>query len=132
MGLGDGRLLMTIRENATRTLYLQMSQDDGASWSAPQPTGLRCYPAHLVRLRDGRIVAVAGKREPPFGVSAFVFDERIPGFDASRPIVVRTDLPNRDLGYPAAAVRADGSLYVAYYYRNCAGVTGIYAVNVRI
>ena len=48
-----------------------------------------------------------------------------------KPVVVRDDLPNKDLGYPTAALRRDGSLYVGYYAQDFDGVTKIHADIVR-
>jgi hypothetical protein len=41
--------------------------------------------------------------------------------------MIRSDLPNRDLGYPSVAQRSDGSLFIAYYAQDSEGVTGIHA-----
>ena len=48
-------------------------------------------------------------------------------WSADRPVFVRSDLPNRDLGYPSIALRSDGALFVAYYTQDREGVTGIHA-----
>ena len=123
----DGELLMLLRENVSRTLFVVRSDDGGVSWSQPMPTGIACYPAHVIGLADGRIAAVTGRRVPPYGILAYFSGDRGQHFDLAAPIIIRTGLPNKDLGYPTAALRSDGSLFVAYYYRDSSGVTGLCA-----
>lgn len=130
--LADGDILMLLRENVSRTLFAVRSADGGRTWSAPRPTGIASYPAHLLNLPDGRVLAVAGRRRPPFGIEAFVSRDGGRSFDADRPIVVRDDLPDKDLGYPTAALRRDGRLFIAYYSREESGVTGLHATSVDI
>ncbi len=132
IGLADGSILMLIRENRSRTLFSVRSVDGGRSWSPAEATGIPCYPAHLVALPDGRIAAVTGRRTAPFGIAVYLYDQRSGRWDVDHPVVVRSDLPNKDLGYPTAALRSDGSLYVVYYYRNVHNVTGIYATTVAL
>ena len=130
--LRDGSLLMLARENRTRSLYSLTSRDEGQTWSSPVATNMATYPAHLLCLADGRVGAVAGKRQPPFGIELILRDEATGDWLHEEPIVVRTGLPNRDLGYPTAGVRADGSIYCVYYYRDRSGVTGLYATAVAL
>ena len=121
--LPSGEILMLLRENEGRLLHEVRSADGGASWTVPRPKGIADYPAHLLRLRDGRLAMVAGRRRPPFGVTLYLSGSD--GADWSPPFPVRDDLPDRDLGYPAAAQRADGDLFVLYYGREASGVTAI-------
>jgi hypothetical protein len=127
IALRDGSLLLLMRENCSRSLYSMRSFDNGKLWSEPVPTGILCYPAHLVMMPDGHVAAVTGRRFSPYGIVVYVFDQQTATWDVEHPIDIRSDLPNKDLGYPTAAVRADGTLYVAYYYRNSEGITGLYA-----
>jgi hypothetical protein len=121
--LENGDTLMMLRENTSRILHAVRSSDGGRSWSAPYSTGIRDYPAHLIRLRDGRLAMVAGRRRSPFGVALYLADAD--GTHWHGPMPVRDDLPDRDLGYPVAAERGDGDLVVIYYGRDTAGTTAI-------
>lgn len=125
--LGDGRILMLLRDNISRILHAVVSDDCGDSWSLPAPTGIADYPADIVELGDGRIACVAGRRRPPFGIMLYVSGDRGENWNTGEPLPIRSGLPNRDLGYPTAALRTDGSLVVVYYAQDCDGVTGIHA-----
>ena len=129
--LPSGRILMLLRDNGTRIMHCVCSDDDGATWSLPQATGIADYPAHLLALPDGRIACVAGHRTPPFGIVLHLSLDQGASWD-SRLTVLIDDLPNKDLGYPTAALRSNGDLLVVYYGQDQDGVTGIDALTVRL
>jgi hypothetical protein len=125
--LRDGRIVMLLRDNVSRILHVVSSEDGGVSWSAPSPTGIEDYPADMVELDDGRIACVAGRRRAPFGIALYISQDKGSSWNSASPYMVRSGLPNRDLGYPSLALRADGSLYVVYYAQDPQGITGIHA-----
>ncbi|WP_421726192.1 exo-alpha-sialidase [Bauldia sp.] len=126
--LPDGRILLMLRENATRRLHAVWSNDGGRSWSPPLDTGIAEYPADIIVLADGRLAMAAGRRHPPFGVALYLSDTGGEQWEAS--LTVRDDLPNRDLGYPSIAERANGDLHVVYYGRDTSGATSILSTTV--
>ena len=128
--LPDDRIFMLLRENRSRILHSVYSDDLGETWSAPGTTGIADYPADLQVLQDGRLVLVAGRRRPPYGIALYV--SRTNGADWQAPLMIRVDLPNRDLGYPTLAQRADGELVVIYYGRDAKGTTSILSTNIAI
>jgi hypothetical protein len=125
--LRSGRVIMLLRDNVSRIMHVVRSDDGGVSWSAPLATGIADYPADLVELGDGRIACVAGRRRAPYGITLYLSEDAGESWSADRPVFVRSDLPNRDLGYPTLALRSDGGLFVAYYAQDPDGVTGIHA-----
>lgn len=129
--LAGGRVLMLLRDNGSRILHSVWSDDGGESWTAPRPTGIAAYPAHLLALPDGRIACVAGRRQPPFGIVLHLSSDGGESW-GSAPLPLVDDLPTKDLGYPTAALRRNGDLHVIYYAQDTAGVTGIHAVTVRL
>lgn len=125
--LRNGRIVMLLRDNISRMLHVVTSEDGGVSWSTPSPTGICDYPADMVELEDSRIACVAGRRREPFGIALYVSNDSGSSWNPAHALAVRTGLPNRDLGYPSLALRADGSLFVAYYAQDIEGITGIHA-----
>lgn len=129
--LSSGRVLMMLRDNISRVLHRVSSLDGGKSWSAPEPTGIEDYPAGLIELEDGTVVCVAGRRRQPYGIVLYFSEDEGQHWYPKRGVTVRENFPNRDLGYPSVARRADGSLFVVYYAQDGAGITGIHASVLR-
>lgn len=102
--------------NPDRPQYLFQtdSQDGGATWSDWRETALVGYPPHLLRLRDGRLLATYGHRYEPYGQRAAVSADNGVNW---REFVLRDDAPNRDLGYPASVELADETVLTVYYQR---------------
>jgi len=128
--LRSGRILMMLRDNAARIMSTVYSDDGGVSWSRPQPTGIAAYPAHLLTLANGSLACIAGRRSPPFGIVMHLSDDGGATWDAA-PVALVADLPTKDLGYPTAALRPNGDLFVVYYAQDRDGVTGIHSLTVR-
>ncbi len=129
--LPDGMLLMLLRENTSHTLHAIRSYDRGQSWTVPEPAGITAYPAHILTLPDGRLAAITGRRSQPCGILAYISNDLGAHWDLDHPVVVQS-LPNRDAGYPTAALCADGSVFVAWYQRDTGGVTGLHSKRVRL
>ena len=82
--LPDGTIILLLRENVSHTLHAVRSHDRGGSWSPPTPTGIAGYPAHLLRLPDGRIAAVVGQRTPPLRIALYVSHDARPVLGSGR------------------------------------------------
>jgi hypothetical protein len=130
--LESGRLLMLLRENATRRLHRCVSDDAGHSWSPPQSLPIEGYPAHLLLLPDGRILCTTGWRYPDFGIRAVLSTDDGETWDVDGTIRIRGGLPNKDLGYPCTLLDADGSLFTVYYGQDRDGVTCIWGTRWRL
>ena len=121
--LTDGRVLLLLRENASRTLWRVESADGGRSWSKPEPTAIDGYPAHLCRLPDGRILCTYGFRRPPFAIRAVLSQDDGRSWRTGTPLEVAGGLGSKDLGYPCTLPREDGTLLTVFYARDREGVT---------
>ncbi|GAG90845.1 unnamed protein product, partial [marine sediment metagenome] len=110
-------------------LFVSSSEDGGASWGRYRRTGLWGYPADLVTLGDGRLLAAYGHRRDPIGIKVAVSDDglewneenareiyRPPNLtnDDGRP-AAGLDSGYRHIGYPSAVVLDDGSVRVAFH-----------------
>ena len=125
VALPNGRLLLLLRENAGRRMHRCHSDDGGHRWSRPAPIAVDGYPPHLLRLPDGRLLCTVGRREPPFGIRAVLSDDEGDSWDIERTLVIRDDLPNKDLGYPCSLDAGGGEIFTVYYGQDTDGVTTI-------
>jgi len=112
----DGRIICHIRNhneaNKNETLQSE-SKDGGRTWSQPHPIGVWGLPAHLLRLRDGRLLMTYGHRRKPFGNQARVSADN--GTTWGEPIVVSGDGVTGDLGYPSTVECGEGLLVTVWY-----------------
>ena len=129
MLLRDGRILLLLRDNVSRDPACRLTSDDGGVVVERSVTDRH----RGLSGRSGRNSTTGGSpaspadARAPFGIRALHLPRRretagirpVPTSSAS-------DLPNRDLGYPSLALRADGSLYVVYYAQDSEGITGIH------
>lgn len=120
-----GRLVVLIREERTGFLHQCVSQDDGATWSAPVATPMWGCPPHLLALDDGRLLCTYGYRRPPYGIRACFSADQGATWDVAREVVLRDDVPSADLGYPSTLAVSAGHFFTTYYAADDAGVSGI-------
>lgn len=125
--LPSGRILLGLRDNSYRTLYVTHSDDGGETWSSPRPTGIDGYPAHLLGVSDGRILCTYGFRRPPFAICAVISDDDGATWKTSRPLAIREGLPDKDLGYPFTLALGARTFVTIYYAQDSLGVTGIWS-----
>lgn len=95
-------------------LRQSISTDGGKTWTPASATPLLGYPPHLIRLRNGCIVTVYGRRLPPYGEYACVSRDNGRTWDVEHEIKLAGAM-NGDLGYPASTELSDGSILTVYY-----------------
>jgi hypothetical protein len=71
-------------------------------------------PAALIKLQDGRLCVVYGRRIKPYGILCRYSPDE--GKTWSEADILRDDGDNWDLGYPRACQLPDGSLLAVYYF----------------
>lgn len=130
--LPDGGLLMMLRENESHYLHQISSDDGGHSWSKPKRLPIWGYPAHLLDLRDGRLLCVFGYRAKPYGIRAVISYDLAKSWDIENTLILRDDLPNRDLGYPCSILVDKGEVFTVYYGQDNWGVTGIFGARFSV
>jgi Neuraminidase (sialidase) len=108
------------------------STDDGQTWSEPEQTELRGYPGQLLVLKDGRLACTYGCRWEPFGIRISLSEDGGQTWDVANEIIIRDDLPNRDLGYPTTIEYAQGSLFCCYYGQEPGGLTCVQGTYVKL
>ena len=115
--LPSGELIAAIRaENSEAlerfSLYFASSKDGGKSWSEPWAFDRIGSPPHLLLRKDGSVVVTYGRRRAPFGNRASI------SYDGCRTFgeeFILSETHCGDLGYPATAELADGTLVTVYY-----------------
>jgi hypothetical protein len=109
----DGRLLAMIRSNAGDAhMYRSYSADAGRTWSEPERTPIRGFPAHIIRLRNGALLCAYAQRWHPQGVRTVLSRDDGATWDVDHLIVVRDDAIG-SVGYPMSVQLADGTIFTA-------------------
>ncbi|MBQ3080724.1 MAG: exo-alpha-sialidase [Clostridia bacterium] len=127
--LPDGRILVHIRvqrsgEHGEFTLYQSESSDGGKTFTKPVPIlpHLGGSPAHLFLHSSGVLISAYGYREKPYGIRILLSKDL--GKTWEDPYTLYDGGQSGDLGYPATAELADGSL-LTVYYENTSGQSRI-------
>jgi hypothetical protein len=110
---GAGKWLAITRD---KNLFLYESSDDARTWTDRGAiTEKDCFPGHIMRLADGRLLMTNGNRTP----GAEGVDTRISNDDGrtwSRTFRV-VDWIGHDGGYPSNVQLPDGNIVTAFYAR---------------
>jgi hypothetical protein len=136
--LRDGRLVCLMRTSHKPSrqdhMWFTHSEDDGITWSPARRTPLWGYPADVVQLADGRVLAVYGYRKEPWGVRGCVsadgvtwkaedeFSIREGGIPKPQsglgPRTLQDTLIQAQywhIGYPSVTQLPDGTVLAAYH-----------------
>ena len=116
--LPSGKLVTLMRSAPAEWLYQSDSLDSGRTWTAPVKTPMWGYPADLLLLQDGRLLATYGHRRQPYGIRVCLSADEARTWDIKNEIVLRDDFQNGDLGYPTTTQLDNGNLLTAYYGRD--------------
>jgi len=105
-------------------LVIATSCDGGGSFDPPVTIPIKGHPYDPLVLPDGRLLLIYGYRHEPMGVRARLIE---PGqaIEDAEEIVIRSDSPSRDTGYPSAVRLADGRILIATYIADKRGIRGI-------
>jgi sialidase-1 len=119
----DGTLICMMRtEHLARgrlqNLWVAYSKDEGESWSRPECTNIWGYPADLVTLKDGRMLAAYGYRRAPWGLRGCISDDGI-HWDVKNEFVIRNGgiapptVTNTywHIGYPHSVQLSNGRIF---------------------
>ena len=121
--LADGTLVGLVRYHGPDNCMRQtVSKDGGRTWTPMTKTSMVGLPPHLLRLPDGKLVCVYGRRlaKPGFGEFAAISDDGGMTWDTANEISLAPS-HNGDLGYPASCVLANGDILTVYYQQQKPG-----------
>ena len=117
--LQDGRLVCLMRTshrpNRQDNMWLVHSEDDGITWSPPKRTPLWGYPADLLQLADGRVLAVYGYRKEPWGVRGCVSEDGVTWDIRSEFTIREGGIPRPASGMGARTLQ-DTLIYAQYWH----------------
>lgn len=123
----SGKLLVMSRDEVTGHIHQSESLDGGYSWLHAKQLSLWGYPTHAIRLMDGRLLIIYGRRKAPLGIRAAVSEDE--GQTWSEEIIIRDDMTDGNqgfnLGYPSVIEYGPERLFTAYYGEDADGVTCI-------
>jgi hypothetical protein len=115
--ISENEILVVVRRRGLLAAYL--STENGGTWERlndPVPDTGTGNPAALVKLRDGRICLVYGRRVEPSSIRAKLSEDN--GRTWSDDIVLRADGARIDIGYPRVVQRPDGKVVAVYYFND--------------
>ncbi|RKY71998.1 MAG: hypothetical protein DRQ24_06010 [Candidatus Latescibacterota bacterium] len=122
LALPSGKIICMLRVHGRATdpegyyLYQSESQDGGRTWSTPQRTDIWGHPAHLLYLKNGKVLCAYGYRRPPYGVRACLSEDEGKTWNLKDEIIIRSDGKDGDLGYPSSVQLSDGRILTVYYF----------------
>ena len=118
----DGTLVGMVRFNEDpahpddHCLRQTVSRDGGRTWTPTVKIPVVGFPPHLLKLPDGKLVCVYGRRtvNPGYGEFAVISDDNGRTWDVENEIVLRP-FSNDDLGYPSSCLLSNGDILTVYY-----------------
>ncbi len=117
----DGRIIVHIRNHSEQDggcILQSESSDGGQTFSIPRNTGLIGHPAHLLVMRDGRLLTTYGYRSDPYGNRASISEDG--GRTWGEPVILDEKNGSRDIGYPST-VELDADSFLSVWYEQLPG-----------
>jgi len=103
-------------------MWFNYSDNDGITWSPPERTELWGFPADILQLQDGRVLAVYGYRKKPWGVRGCLSEDGM-SWESKNEFVIReggaaSQESTREywhIGYPTVTQIKDGTIIAAFH-----------------
>ena len=109
-------------------MWANYSDNDGITWSAPERTELWGFPADILQLQDGRVLAVWGYRKEPWGVRGCLSDDGVTWEGKNEFAIREGGISPRGskrknepfshywhIGYPTVTQLKDGTIVTAFH-----------------
>ena len=121
--LADGRLLGMLRTDhkGRGYIYETLSNDQGLTWSEPERLELWGYPADLLLLSTGQVLATYGYRQLPTGVRYCLAGPDLQWTIEQERILRADGDDGGELGYPSSVELTNGNIFTVYYFTDREG-----------
>ena len=103
-------------------MWFTWSDDDGATWNPPKRSTLWGYPADVMQLKDGRVLAVYGYRKTPWGVRGCISEDGIT-WDIKNEFTIREGGVPLPLMGRGARTLLDALIVMQYWHTGYPSVT---------
>jgi hypothetical protein len=118
----SGKLIAFMRtQGADYKLATAVSHDDGKTWQDSRLHEIKGQPFHALQLNEDKMLLSYGYREEPFGIRCSVVDAECESIDSANEIIVRSDVPCGDCGYPWTVILGKDTLLITYYLSDKSG-----------
>jgi hypothetical protein len=125
------RWLALYRVDRDGFLYRSTRPSSGADFTPPVRTAMWGCPPYILKLSDGRLLALYGYRREPYGIRACVSSDGGATWDTDHELVLRADGGHGDLGYPVALEVSPGLVLAVYYFNHGGGECSIEGTFLR-
>ena len=105
-------------------MWFNYSDNDGITWSPPERSELWGFPADILQLQDGRVLAIWGYRKEPWGVRGCISEDGM-SWESKNEFVIREGGIAKDrtmtggwyahIGYPTVTQLKDGTIVAAFH-----------------
>ncbi|MFA5858665.1 MAG: sialidase family protein [Elusimicrobiota bacterium] len=112
--------------------YQSVSEDNGRTWTPAVRTSFWGYPSNLLLLSNNNVLCSYGYRKAPYGVRACISRDECKTWDIENELVLYTDAPGGDLGYPSSVELPDGNVLTVYYTHTSKGDDGVRYIALTI
>ncbi len=124
LAMPSGRILAVARPQfaADQNLWQSTSEDGGLTWSVPEQVPFWGFPAKLINLMNGDIMATYAHRRHPTGVRACISHDEGRSWDVENEKIIRDESLPKGVGYPQSVQLSDNSLFTVCAISKIAGL----------
>ncbi len=114
LDVGNGRLIGLFRKCGD---YLRqaISENYGQTWSRPEITGIKGFPAQMIKLHNGDVLCVYSHRWKPYSIRGVLSHDNGQSWDLANTFTIYEWADTPDMGYPSTLEITPGELLTVFY-----------------
>ena len=109
-----GKLVALFRR-CGNCLYQAFSDDFGVTWTKPYKTAIQGYPVHMLKLKNGSIMAAYGYRWEPYSIRVVFSHDNCRTWDTDYIETLYQWEDQPDMGYPVSIELEPGRVMTVFY-----------------